>query len=86
LAAIQVIVADTNNHRIRIILVANSAVTTLAGSGQQGYVEGAGATAKFKGPSAVAVDPQVADRLLFGMHICLVFCPNISLDIFQIFL
>jgi hypothetical protein len=52
----QVIVADTENHCLRSIVV--GMVMTLAGQpGQSGYLEGSGAAARFNGPSAVAVDP-----------------------------
>jgi sugar lactone lactonase YvrE len=48
-------VADTDNHRIRKITSAG-AVTTLAGSGTAGFINGTGIAARFNFPSAVAVD------------------------------
>jgi sugar lactone lactonase YvrE len=48
-------VADTGNHAIRKI-APNGQVTTLAGNGKPGYVDGKGALAQFNGPVAVAVD------------------------------
>lgn len=47
-----VVVADVGNHKIR--LVADD-VSTLAGDGQLGYVDGPNATARFNRPTAVAV-------------------------------
>ncbi len=50
-----VYVADTGNHRIRAVTPAGF-VTTLAGSGVSGFADGPGASARFSGPSGVAVD------------------------------
>lgn len=49
-----VYVADHANHRIRV--VSGNVVSTLAGSGLVGLLDGAAATAKFNSPSSVAVD------------------------------
>ena len=60
-----VYVADTNNHRIRIVR-ANGNVTTLAGNGTIGSTDGIGTNATFNFPSGIQIDPFgtlfVADR------------------------
>ena len=50
-----IIVADTGNHRIRKISPDGN-VSTLAGSGEEGFVDGQGVQAEFNCPSGVAVD------------------------------
>lgn len=47
-----VLVADTGNHRIRVIEAGS--VTTLAGDGTEGFVEGLGANARFSSPGGIA--------------------------------
>lgn len=60
----RVFVADRANHRVRIVQA--GVVSTLAGSGQQGFLNGAAAQAKFSYPTGVAVDGKgnvyIADR------------------------
>ena len=51
-----IIVADTNNHRIRLV-TPGGVVTTLAGSGQA-FADGTGAAASFNSPWGVAVIPS----------------------------
>ncbi len=51
--------ADTNNNRIRKIVIAagpTATVSTLAGSGSAGYAEGTGTAASFNLPTEVALD------------------------------
>ena len=49
-----IVVADTNNQRIRIVTPAG-AVSTLAGNGTQANTDGTGTNARFYNPSGVAV-------------------------------
>lgn len=51
-----VYVCDFQNQRIRKI--ANGMVTTFAGSGQAGYLDGAATTARFNYPRGICRDPQ----------------------------
>jgi sugar lactone lactonase YvrE len=46
-----VLVADTGNHSIRVISAGN--VTTLAGDGSEGFLDGPGGTARFSSPHDV---------------------------------
>ena len=48
-----IVVADTNNARIRLVGT-DGVVTTFAGGSTTGYVDGIGAAAKFSGPYGVA--------------------------------
>jgi len=61
-----IIVADTKNHRIRRISP-NGDVTTVAGTGHEGYAEGKGTEAAFSFPDNICVDKKnniiVADTL-----------------------
>lgn len=49
-------VSDTNNYLIRQIVIATGAVTTLAGSGVAGSVDGTGTGASFKSPRGITTD------------------------------
>ena len=52
-----VVVADQNNHRIRLVTPLG-VVSTLAGSGSAAFAEGTGTAASFQHPFAVAVVPS----------------------------
>jgi len=49
-------VADTGNDKIRKIVIATGAVSTLAGSGTIGAVDGKGEAASFNGPEGIITD------------------------------
>jgi Immunoglobulin domain/NHL repeat len=51
-----VYVADTGNNLVRKITIAGGTVSTLAGSGQVGHVDGTGTGAAFSNPVGIAVD------------------------------
>lgn len=54
----RVYVADSGNNRIRQVDALTGAVTTLAGSGASGFLDGPVSSAKFYGPRGVAVSPD----------------------------
>jgi sugar lactone lactonase YvrE len=57
----QVLVADTNNHRIRLIDTdPQRTVRTIAGNGVAGFANGVGAQAMFRKPNALAIAPDGA--------------------------
>ena len=60
-----IVVADPNNHRIRLVTYPGGVVTTLAGSGSPAFADGTGTGASFYNPEGVAVtsagDVVVAD-------------------------
>jgi sugar lactone lactonase YvrE len=56
-AAGNVYIADQSNHRIRRV-APNGIITTVAGSGTAGYLDGAAGSAKLYFPRTVSVDPS----------------------------
>jgi len=55
----RVLVADASNHRVRMIGMSGDwAVTTLAGSGERGRIDGEGAVADFDRPWSMTLDPR----------------------------
>ena len=54
-AAGNLYVADSGNHRIRKVTPAGE-VSTLAGNGEDGFVDGTGSVAQFSWPSDIAID------------------------------
>ena len=49
---------DDFNHAIRRVEIANGATSTLAGSGTGGFLDGAGAIARFNYPKGIAIEPS----------------------------
>lgn len=56
----RVLVADTYNHKIRLLDPASGRVTTLAGTGQPGHVDGDASRAQFYEPGGISVAGDVA--------------------------
>lgn len=54
----QLVVADTYNHRLKVIDLVNETVRTWLGDGSPGRVDGAGASARFAEPSGVTGDEE----------------------------
>ncbi len=55
-AGTRIWVADTGNHRVRLIFSEN--VFSLAGNGNDGFADGPGADAQFSSPTGIAVDSE----------------------------
>eukprot|EP00291_Cryptomonas_curvata_P002719 CAMPEP_0172187904 /NCGR_PEP_ID=MMETSP1050-20130122/21607_1 /TAXON_ID=233186 /ORGANISM="Cryptomonas curvata, Strain CCAP979/52" /LENGTH=243 /DNA_ID=CAMNT_0012862299 /DNA_START=80 /DNA_END=807 /DNA_ORIENTATION=- len=55
-----VAVADTDNHRIRLIDLASGTTRTLSGAGDSGYADGAASDAQFFAPAALVFAPDGA--------------------------
>jgi DNA-binding beta-propeller fold protein YncE len=56
-AGLNLYVTDRNNQRIRKIVISTGAVSTLAGSGNQGSLDGFGTSAEFAYPAKICIDP-----------------------------
>ena len=76
-AAGQTVVADTNNHALRLVSKAG-AVSTLAGGGAAGFVDGQGAAARFNKPYSVVVLPDSGEFVVsdFSNHALRVVTPG----------
>ena len=55
----RVLIADTYNHKIKMLDPASGKVTTIAGTGQPGHVDGPAARAQFYEPGGISVAGQV---------------------------
>ena len=55
----RVLVADTYNHKIKMLDPASGRVTTIAGTGQPGHADGAASRARFYEPGGISVAGQV---------------------------
>eukprot|EP00037_Helgoeca_nana_P030407 m.375381 g.375381 ORF g.375381 m.375381 type:complete len:604 (-) comp28183_c3_seq1:2279-4090(-) len=53
-----VLIADGNNHRVRMLSADYSTVTTICGDGVDGYMDGPASFARFGHPSGIAIDAQ----------------------------
>lgn len=49
---------DTGNNRVRKVRISDGQTSLVAGSGETGYQEGTGASAKFNKPFGIAIDSQ----------------------------
>ena len=56
----RVLIADTYNHKIKMLDPASGKVTTIAGTGQPGHVDGAAARAQFYEPGGISVAGDIA--------------------------
>ena len=56
----RVLIADTYNHKIKMLDPASGKVTTIAGTGQPGHVDGAASRAQFYEPGGVSVAGHIA--------------------------
>jgi thiol-disulfide isomerase/thioredoxin len=56
----RVLVADTYNHKIKMLDPASGKVTTIAGTGQPGHVDGAASRAQFYEPGGISVAGHIA--------------------------
>ncbi len=57
----KIYVADTGNHKIRLVDVGAGRIQSIAGSGTAGFQDGTGATARFNSPRGLAIDTQTGN-------------------------
>jgi len=50
-------VADSYNHRLKLLDTATCSITTVAGTGQAGFIDGVGTSAQLSEPGGLAVSP-----------------------------
>ena len=62
------LVDDSGNHVIRKIMIATQVVSTLAGTGSSGLVNGAGDSAQFYKPNSVVMSPDGTYALVCDLH------------------
>ena len=62
------LVADRSNHVIRKVMIATQVVSTFAGTGSSGFVDGAGDSARFYHPNGVAMSPDGTYALVADTH------------------
>ena len=65
-----VVIADTNNHRIRRVDATSRIITTIAGDGVAGYGGDGGpaASARFNRPHGLAISPITGDLIIADHH------------------
>lgn len=56
--SVNLYVCETGNHSVRVIDLATAEVTTLAGTGSTGYVDGLGTSASFDTPNSITTDGE----------------------------
>ena len=52
------VIADTGNHRVRLLNLTNNTVSTLAGGDTYGFADGIGNQALFNGPTGIILSPD----------------------------
>ena len=65
---VSLFVADFTNSKIRKVVIATGAVSTLAGSGVFGSVDGMGAAAQFANPSGIVIDSTGSNLYVADTH------------------
>ena len=59
-----IIVSDSGNNRIRLINITSGNVSTIAGNGTQGYLDGPALQSEFHYPSGVVIDPTNSNIII----------------------